>query len=135
MPVIRKAHGLIQKSAREIVSKSDEMGFQADRVVEEYHKTYLVHWKNSIEDGVLENRMPMHSDEGFGQKCEPDVVNEPNCIYPKTTPAKVYRGKCSGVNIVLEVFGEPSEQAIRNFNRVFNDILDSSEKRNRSAST
>ncbi|WP_206922716.1 hypothetical protein [Alicyclobacillus suci] len=115
--------------------KSDEIGFQADRVVEEYHKTYLTSPKSSIENGVLENRVPMHSDEGFEQKCGPDAVNEPNCIYPTITLARVYRGKRSGVNTVFEAFGEPSEQAIRNFNRVFNDILDGWEKRNHSAST
>ena len=73
-------------------------------------------------------------EEGFQQQGRREVVNEPKSNYPTTTPAKVYRGKNSGVNILFEAYGEPSEQAIKNFNRVFNDTLDDLEKRNHPAS-
>lgn len=91
--------------------------------------------KRRFEHSEPERESPAQPKEGPQQQGRHEVVHEPERNYPTATPAKVYRGKCSGVNIVFEVFGNPSEQAIKNFNRVFNDILDDLEKRNHSAST
>jgi hypothetical protein len=49
-------------------------------------------------------------------------------------PTKVYRGKSAGVNVTVEIYGELSEQAIKNFNRVFHDAMDEIEKRHHKVS-
>jgi hypothetical protein len=44
------------------------------------------------------------------------------------TPRKEYTEMRSSLRVTVRVYGEPNEQSIETFNRIYNDLLDKREK-------